>query len=110
MSDLAAAILESIDADTLLDRIVAEASSATIDRLAHRLGEARSQATRNVEDRWLDTKGAAAHLSITPNALHKLTATRMIPFEQEGPGCKCWFRRSDLDEWRRSSSRGLRGA
>lgn len=51
-------------------------------------------------DGWLTTRQAADHLGVTLNALHKLTAARAIPFEQDGPGCKCWFRRSDLDAWR----------
>ena len=51
-------------------------------------------------DEWMDTKHASAHLGMTPNALHKLTAARKIPFEQDSPKGKCWFRRSDLDAWR----------
>jgi hypothetical protein len=53
-------------------------------------------------DGWLDTKGAAEYLGLTANGMHKLTASRMVPFEQEGPGCRCWFRRSELDAWRES--------
>jgi hypothetical protein len=51
-------------------------------------------------DRWMATAEASAYLGITTTALHKLTAARAIPFEQEGPGCKCYFRRGDLDAWR----------
>jgi hypothetical protein len=61
--------------------------------------------TRRHDD-WLDAKRAAAHIGVTVNALHKLTAARSIPFEQDGPGCKCWFRRSDLDQWRRGGGGG----
>jgi hypothetical protein len=53
------------------------------------------------DDRWLSTKDAAAYLGLTPNALHKLTAARAVPFEQEASGGKCWFLRSALDQWRR---------
>jgi hypothetical protein len=53
------------------------------------------------DDRWLSTKDAAAYLGMTSNALHKLTAAQSVPFEQESPGGKCWFLRSELDEWRR---------
>jgi hypothetical protein len=53
-----------------------------------------------VDDGWLDTNHAAAYLGITANGLHKLTAGRLIPFEQDGPGCRCWFKRSELDAWR----------
>ena len=48
----------------------------------------------------MDSRGAGAYLGITVHALHKLTAARAIPFEQDGRGCKCWFKRSELDAWR----------
>ena len=41
-------------------------------------------------DRWLTTREAAEYLGLSVQALHKLTATRTIPFEQEWPGAKCW--------------------
>jgi len=53
-----------------------------------------------VVDSWIDAKQAAAYLGITPSSLWKLTAARQIPFAQDGPGRKCWFRRSELDLWR----------
>jgi excisionase family DNA binding protein len=51
---------------------------------------------------WLDAREAAAYLGLSLDALHKLTAARSIPFEQDGPGCKLWFQRSELDRWRRA--------
>ena len=85
-------------ARALLDELDDEALDALADRLAHRLRPAAP-----APDGWLDAKRAAAFLGITANALHKLTAARVIPFEQEGPGCKLWFRRSELDGWRRGA-------
>jgi hypothetical protein len=52
------------------------------------------------EDSWMDTARAAAYLGITKSALNNRTAAREVPFEQDGPGCKCWFKRSQLDAWR----------
>jgi hypothetical protein len=52
-------------------------------------------------DRWLDAKQAADYLGLSIDALHKLTAARQLPAEQEVPGHKLWFRRSQLD-YRRS--------
>jgi Helix-turn-helix domain len=52
------------------------------------------------EDKWLDSKAAAEHLGISLHALHRLTSARTIPFSQERPGGRCYFRRSDLDAWR----------
>ena len=57
--------------------------------------------TAPAPDGWMDAKAAAGHLGLpSVNALHKLTAARLIPFEQEVRGGKCWFRRSELDAWR----------
>lgn len=90
MSDrLADALLDALDDDAL-------------DRLADRLVpliERRSG--KSTEDRWLSTRKAADYLGLTPNALHKLTAARAIPFSQDAAGGKCWFLRSELDAWRR---------
>ena len=96
-TELAAAIVGALD-DPALDRLA--------DLLATRLA-ARIKTDDQTSAEWLDAAGAAAHLGLTRDALHKLTAARAIPFEQDAPGCKLWFRRTDLDEWRRSG--GVRG-
>ena len=54
------------------------------------------------EDRWLSTREAALYLGLSVNALHRLTAAREIPFEQDAPGSKCWFLKSELMAWRRA--------
>lgn len=91
-SSLAAALLADLD-DQALDELA--------ERLAPRLaGRLVTRAAAAGGDNWLDAKGAAAYLGVTVNALHKLTAARALPFEQAGPGCRCWFRRADLDAWR----------
>lgn len=92
--DLAGAIVAALD-DPALD--------ALADLLAPKL-EARLKPAQSVEDGWLDAKRAAAYVGLSVNALHKLTAERAIPFEQEGPGCKMWFKRSELDGWRRTGA------
>jgi hypothetical protein len=61
---------------------------------------ARLNATHSDGESWMNAKAAAAYLGSTVTALHKLTAARLIPFHQDGPGCKLWFKRSELDEWR----------
>ncbi|MGB0094531.1 MAG: helix-turn-helix domain-containing protein [Solirubrobacteraceae bacterium] len=91
--ELARALVLSLD-DEALDLLV--------DRLAPRIhARLRDRADRHLSDEWLDSKRAAAYLGVSVNALHKLTAARTIPFEQDSPGCKCWFRRAELDKWRR---------
>jgi hypothetical protein len=89
-SPLARAVLESLDADAL-----DELARLLVPRLTGLLAPAESAPSG-----WLDAKGAAAYLGITTNALHKHTAARSIPFEQDGPGAKLWFRPAELDAWR----------
>ena len=52
------------------------------------------------DDPWFDVKHAAEYIGATANALRKAADRREIPFEQEAPGCKMWFRRSVLDAYR----------
>jgi hypothetical protein len=89
-ADLAAAIVGSLDDPLLAARLAA-----------------RIKTDEQSSAEWLDATGAAEHLGLTRHALHKLTAARAIPFEQDAPRCKLWFRRTDLDHWRRSG--GVRG-
>jgi excisionase family DNA binding protein len=70
----------------------------TCARLAERLGPYLQASPP--PDEWLDAKQAAAYLSLPRSTLHKLTAEQAIPFEQEGAGCKLYFKRSALDAWR----------
>jgi excisionase family DNA binding protein len=70
-----------------------------IEALAERVAE-RLQVAPGTEDDWLDTRGAAMHLGVHRDTIRRLAAERAIPSEQDGPGCKLFFRRSDLDAWR----------
>ena len=54
---------------------------------------------------WLDSRHAAEYLGVHRDTLRKLAAERAIPSEQDGPGCKLYFRRSDLDAWRSGGGR-----
>jgi excisionase family DNA binding protein len=54
---------------------------------------------------WLDSRHAADYLGVHRDTLRKLAAERAIPSEQDGPGCKLYFRRSDLDAWRGGGGR-----
>jgi excisionase family DNA binding protein len=93
VSDLAAALLEALD-DDALDRLA--------ERLAPRLAGSLAAGTGPEPDRWLTTREAAGYIGRSITALHKSTAARAIPFSQDGPGARCYFRRSDLDAWMRS--------
>jgi len=89
MSPLARVLLQEISEDP---RALADLAALLATHLPDRAAG---------HDRWMTTKEAAAYLGLTPNALHKLTAARAVPFEQETSGGKCWFLRSELEAWRR---------
>jgi excisionase family DNA binding protein len=78
--------------DRLADRIAV--------MLAERLGAPDAQ-----EVEWFDSRRAAEYLGIHRDTLRKLAAERTIPSEQDGARCKLYFRRADLDAWRRSGGR-----
>jgi excisionase family DNA binding protein len=83
-----------------------------VEALAERVAE-RLQVEPGVEDEWLDTRAAALHLGVHRDTIRRLAAERAFPSEQDGPGCKLFFRRSDLDAWRRtgrSAPRRLAGS
>ena len=61
--------------------------------------ETRGVIARQSPDRWMTTREAASYVGRSVDAIHKLTAARKVPFSQDGPGGKCWFRKSDLDAW-----------
>jgi hypothetical protein len=56
--------------------------------------------TTSADGGWMNTRAAAEYLDMPMSALHRLTAARQIPCSQDGPGARCFFRRSDLDRWR----------
>jgi excisionase family DNA binding protein len=77
--------------DVLLDHLVSLVAERVVERLA---------APKATADEWLDTRSAAEYLGVHRDTVRRLAAERTVPSEQEGPGCKLFFRRSDLDAWR----------
>jgi excisionase family DNA binding protein len=79
-----------------------------VDRLAERVAALiaeRMGGTDKNDVEWFDSRRAAEYLGVHRDTLRKLAAERAIPSEQEGAGCKLYFRRVDLDAWRRSGGR-----
>lgn len=69
------------------------------DLVAQRL--AFTLTSSSTADRWLTSREAAEHLGLPSVAqLHKLSAARAVPFHQDRPGGRLYFRRSELDRWR----------
>jgi excisionase family DNA binding protein len=93
VSPLARALLAELLEDT----------EAMAELAAHLASFMPQPATQQEDDRWLGTREAALYLGLSVNALHRLTAARAIPFEQDAPGSKCFFLRSELDAWRRGA-------
>jgi excisionase family DNA binding protein len=85
--------------EVLLDHLV----ELVAERVAARLA-----APTSAGDEWLDTRDAAEYLGVHRDTVRRLAAERAVPSEQEGPGCKLFFRRSDLDAWRCSARGSLR--
>ncbi len=88
----------------LLDQILGHLADLVVDRLVERAEANRSDHAAE----WLDARGAAGYLGIHRDTLRKLAAQRAIPTHQDGPGCKLFFRRDELDEWRRAATAVLR--
>jgi len=84
-----------------LDALIAEVADRVAAAVVARLSTASSEALPE----WLDSRRAAEYLGVHRDTLRKLAAERAIPAEQDGPGCKLFFRRADLDEWRRAGGR-----
>lgn len=80
--------------DLLVDRLADRVAAAVVARLEIE-GADRG-------DEWFDSRQAAENLGVHRDTLRRLAAGLAIPTEQDGRGCKLFFRRSALDEWRRS--------
>jgi hypothetical protein len=92
MSPLARALLAELDEDALAE-------------LAARLAPYLPQPAAAQDDGWLDSAAAARYLGISRAALHRYSAAKTIPCEQDCSGGKLWFKRSQLDAWRREGAR-----
>lgn len=84
---------------TELEALAEVLAEPVAQRVLDRLGEVGG------EDRWLTSAEAARYLGMTMHAFHRHTAAGTIPCAQDGPGCKMWFKRADLDAWRTGARR-----
>jgi excisionase family DNA binding protein len=80
------------------------AIEALADILSERVAARLSQ--QAVDDGWMTSKEAADYLAIPISTVRKLTAAGLIPFAQDVPGGRCYFKRSELDHWRGEGSQG----
>ena len=84
MTPLARALLAEIAADP-----------AALAELAQALEPFLPQPAAHEDDRWMTTREAALYLGLSVNAIKKKIAARAIPFEQDAPGGKCYFKCSE---------------
>jgi hypothetical protein len=61
-------------------------------------------------DRWMGSREAAEYAGTSIHALHRAMAAREVHFEQDCPGGKAWFKREDIDAWRRGERHMRRAA
>jgi excisionase family DNA binding protein len=94
-----ASATELVLLDVLFDKLAARLAAAVLEQLGH--------ASDDDSAEWLDSRSAAEYLGVHRDTLRKLAAEHAIPVHQEGRGCKLFFRRSDLDDWRDRGGRGV---
>ena len=82
--------------DQIFESLISHLADRVTAAVVARLGSPNAAS----EAEWLDSRHAADYLGLHRDTLRKLAAERAIPSEQDGPGCKLFFRRSDLDAWR----------
>jgi excisionase family DNA binding protein len=90
------------EVEALRNRFVDELLGQLADLIADRVA-ARITADERGQDGWLDTRGAAAYLGVHRDTIRRLAAESVLPAQQAGAGCKLYFRRRDLDDWRSSN-------
>jgi len=89
-----------VHVSTLLDDFINELAERVVQRITD-----QAAGPRGDTEEWLDSRHAADYLGVHRDTLRKLAAERSIASEQDGPGCKLYFRRSELDSWRHGGGR-----
>jgi excisionase family DNA binding protein len=51
------------------------------------------------DDRPMDSKAAAEYLGVSRRRIHDLVNEGRLPRRSDGPGCKLWFSKADLDTY-----------
>jgi hypothetical protein len=91
------------DGSAMLDVLIDQLVEPVAEKVAASLvGRAIIETTGR--DEWFDSRHAAEDLGVHRDTLRRLAAERAIPSEQDGPGCKLYFRRSHR-RWRRLGGR-----
>ena len=96
-----------LSVEELLCALAAQLAPHFVEPIARRVAELlrENEAAGPV---WLDSRDAAEYLGVNRDTLRKLAAAGAIPSEQDGPSCKRYFRRDELDQWRQSGGKPAR--
>jgi excisionase family DNA binding protein len=89
----------SANDDALIQHLLGKFADLVVERLIARTATTGKDQT----DGWMDAREAADYLGVHRDTLRKLAAERAVPAHQDGPGCKLYFNRGELDEWRRAA-------
>jgi excisionase family DNA binding protein len=82
----------------VVDELLGNLADLIADRVLRRIAADREQ-----RDGWLDTRAAADYLGVHRDTIRRLAAEGVIPAQQAGVGCKLYFRRDHLEDWRRTN-------
>jgi hypothetical protein len=85
-------------ADSDLTRLLGDMVDLLSERIAERV-VARLE-PQPEHDAWLDVASAAQYIGVHPDTLRKRAKAGLVPFEQEAPGHRIYFLRSELAAWR----------
>jgi hypothetical protein len=61
--------------------------------------EAEAALAEHAPDGPYDSARAAAYIGVSRRRIHDLVSEARLPRRSEGPGCKLWFWKSDLDAY-----------
>jgi excisionase family DNA binding protein len=76
-----------------------DALDAIVEIVQARVAERLEASIDSAYPEWLSVESAASYLDVSPERVRKLVARRTIPYYQEGPGCRVFLRRRELDEY-----------
>jgi excisionase family DNA binding protein len=88
------------DQTNVLDLVLDELAT----RIAHQIAARLSIAEEDSSDPWLDSRNAADYLGVSRTTVRRLGAEGSLNTEQAGANYKLYFRRSELNRWRRCGS------
>jgi excisionase family DNA binding protein len=77
------------EAGTLIDAVIDRLADHLVTAVLARLGPDEDH-----KDEWLDSREAAEYLGFHRDTVRRLAAAHAIPAEQDGRGCRLFFRRS----------------